>query len=87
MGSEVRHNCSNFIAITHHCGGLWSFLWFYIFALGHSGYKSVLAEASNLFFGGFGGYMKTIGNGEIGGAVELRWELAEESLGGGVFEG
>lgn len=58
-----------------------------IMTLGHSGYKSVLAEASNLFFGGFGGYMKTIGNGEIGGAVELRWELVEESLGGGVFEG
>lgn len=85
MGSKVRHNYLNFMAIAHHCGGLWSFLWFYIFALGHSGYKTMLAEARDLFFGGFGRYMKTIGNSEIGGAVELRWKLAKESLSGGVF--
>ena len=45
----------------------------------------MLAEASDLFFGGFGRYMKTIGNGEISGTVELRRKLVEESLGGGVF--
>ena len=38
------------------------------------------AEFADVFFGGFRCDVKTLGDGEIGAAVELGWEAVEEGL-------
>lgn len=42
--------------------------------------QAFFAEASDLFFGGFDGDAERSGDGEIGLAVELRWQLVVEFL-------
>ena len=38
------------------------------------------AEFANVFLGGFGSDVKTLGDGEIGATVEFGWEAIEECL-------
>ena len=37
-------------------------------------------EFTNVFLGGFGSDVKTLGDGEIGATVEFGWEAIEECL-------
>ena len=38
------------------------------------------AEFADVFFGGFGSDVKTLGDGEIGATIELGREIVEEGL-------